>query len=98
MLGELTIDHEQRRATLAGRPLELTATEYGLLRALAIRAGKVATSESLLRQVWGERGAAKDVRTFVKKLRRKLGDDAARPAWILTEHGVGYRMVGPDDA
>ena len=98
VLGELTIDHEQRRATLAGRPLELTATEYGLLRALAIRAGKVATYESLLRQVWGERGDAKDVRTFVKKLRRKLGDDAARPAWILTERGVGYRMVGPDDA
>ena len=67
MLGELTIDHEQRRATLAGRPLELTATEHGLLRALAIRAGKVATYESLLRQVWGERGDAKAVRTFVKK-------------------------------
>ena len=98
VLGELTIDHEQRRATLAGRPLDLTATEYGLLRALAIRAGKVATYESLLRQVWGERGEAKDVRTFVKKLRRKLGDDAARPVWILTERGVGYRMVGPDDA
>ena len=98
MVGELTIDHEQRRATLAGRPLDLTATEYGLLRALAIKAGKVATYESLLRQVWGERGGAKDVRTFVKKLRRKLGDDAAKPAWILTERGVGYRLVGPDDA
>ena len=98
VLGELTIDHEQRRATLAGRPLDLTATEYGLLRAFAIRAGKVATYESLLRQVWGDRGDAKAVRTFVKKLRRKLGDDAARPAWILTERGVGYRMVGPDDA
>ena len=101
VLGELTIDHEQRRATLAGRPLDLTdltATEYGLLRALALRAGKVATYESLLRQVWGERGDAKAVRTFVKKLRRKLGDDAARPAWILTERGVGYRLVGPDDA
>ena len=58
----------------------------------------MATYESLLRQVWGERGDAKDVRTFVKKLRRKLGDDAAKPAWILTERGVGYRMVGPDDA
>ena len=63
-----------------------------------IKAGKVATYESLLRQVWRERGDAKDVRTFVKKLRRKLGDDAARPAWILTERGGGYRMVGPDDA
>ena len=89
VLGELTIDHEQRRATLAGRPLELTATEYGLLRALAIKAGKVATYESLLRQVWGERGDAKDVRTFVKKLRRKLGDDAARPAWITTIDEAG---------
>ena len=96
-LGELVIDHEQRRVTLAGRPLELTATEYELLRTLAVNAGRVSTYDSLLRQVWGERGDdAKLVRTFVKKLRRKLGDDAARPAYILTERGLGYRMARPD--
>ena len=79
-----------------GRPVELTLTEYELLRALSVNAGRVLTYESLLRDVWGERrGDAKHVRTFVKRLRRKLGDDAANPADILTARGLGYRMAAP---
>ena len=96
VLGDLTIDYERRLVTLAGRPLELTATEYDLLRTLSVNAGRVVTYEVLLRQAWGERrGVPAHVRTFVKKLRHKLGDDAARPAYILTEHRVGYRMPAP---
>ena len=96
VLGDLTIDYERRLVTLAGRPLELTATEYELLRTLSVNAGRVVTYEVLLRQAWGERrGVPAHVRTFVKRLRRKLGDDAARPAYILTEHRVGYRMPAP---
>ena len=96
VLGDLTIDYERRLVTLAGRPLELTATEYELLRALSVNAGRVVTYEVLLRQAWGERrGVPAHVRTFVKKLRHKLGDDAATPAYILTEHRVGYRMPAP---
>ena len=96
VLGDLAIDYERRLATLAGRPLELTVTEYQLLRALSVNAGRVATYEALLRQAWGERGGSPmHVRTFVKKLRRKLGDHAGRPAYIFTEHGVGYRMPAP---
>ena len=96
VLGDLTIDYERRLVTLAGRPLELTATEYELLRALSVNAGRVVTYEVLLRQAWGERrGVPAHVRTFIKRLRRKLGDDAARPAYILTEHRVGYRMPAP---
>ena len=99
VLGELTIDHEQRRVTLAGRPLELTVTEYNLLRVLSLKAGRVLTYDALLRQVWGGRnyGDPKLVRAFVKKLRKKLGDDANAPTRILTERGVGYRMARPGE-
>ncbi|MYG28463.1 MAG: response regulator, partial [Boseongicola sp. SB0677_bin_26] len=87
VLGDLAIDHELRRVTVAGREVPLTPKEYGLLSALALNAGRVMTYASLLRQVWGN-GADGDtapVRDFVKKLRRKLGDDPADPAWIVNE-------------
>ena len=80
-----------------GAPGELTATEYELLRALALNAGRVTTSETLLDRVWAGRGNGdtKVVRAFVKQLRQKLGDDAANPAWIFNVRGVGYRMPRP---
>ena len=85
--------------TVAGREVGLTATEYELLRVLSHNAGRVASTESLLRQVWRGRhhGDTERVRTYVKKVRRKLGDDAARPAYIVNERGVGYRMARPGD-
>ena len=74
--------------------MTLTPTEYELLRVLAQGAGRVLTHEALLRQVWAGRGKAnpKIVRAYVKRLRHQLGDDTARPAWIVNERGVGYRM------
>ena len=98
--GDLAIHYEQRRVSMAGRPLRLTATEYELLRILSVNAGRVMTYESLIRQIWNspDKGDSERVRTFVKQLRRKLGDDPARPAWILNVRGVGYRMPGPDEA
>ena len=101
VLGGLTIHYDQRRVTVAGRPVKLTATEYELLRVLSVNAGRALTYDSLLRQAWGRRRDASDpklVRAVVKRLRRKLGDDAASPAYIRNERGVGYRMPGPDDA
>ena len=97
-LGGLVIDYRHRRVTVDGRHAPLTVTEYEMLRLLSLSAGRVVTRESLLRQVWGgRRPAGSDpVRSFVKKLRRKLGDDAARPAWILNERGIGYRMPAPE--
>ena len=85
--------------SVAGRPVVLTRTEYELLRLLSLNAGRVITYASLLREVWRGRETAsvQRVRNFVKKLRRKLGEDAADPAWILNERGVGYRMARPDD-
>ena len=75
------------------------AKEYELLRALAMNAGRVVPFATLPRQVWenGGNGAVEPVREFVKKLRRKLDDDAANPRYIVNERGVGYRMRSPDE-
>ena len=97
VLGDLTIHYEQRQVTVAGRPVRLTATEYNLLRLLSLNAGRVLTYDSLIRQLWSHQdyGDTDRVRTFVKQLRRKLGDDPGRPRYILNEHGVGYRIPTP---
>ena len=99
VLGDLAIDYDRRRVSVAGRPVTLTATEYDLLRVLAEGAGRVLTHEDLLRQVWAGRGTGnpKKVRAYVKRLRHRLGDDSARPTWIFNERGVGYRMARPGD-
>ena len=99
LLGDLAIHYDQRRVSVAGRPVHLTATEYELLRVLSLNEGRVSTYESLLRRVWNEPYGSDSelVRTFVKKLRRKLGDDPASPAYIVNERGVGYRMARPSD-
>ena len=96
-LGDLAIHYEERRVTVAGRPVHLTTTEYNLLCVLSVNAGRVMTYDSLLRQVWSreESGDVRPVRAFVKILRRKLGDDAANPTYIFNERRVGYRMVRP---
>ena len=98
LLQDLAIDFDRRQVTLAGRPLELTPTEFELLRALALNAGRVMTHDALLRQVWSRRADSdpKIVRAFVKKLRHKLEDDAVRPAYIFGVRGVGYRMAQPE--
>ena len=98
VLGALAIDYDRRRVSVAGRPVTLTATEYELLRVLAQGAGRVLTHEALLRQVWAGRntGDPKRVRAYVKRLRNRLGDDAADPTYIVNERGVGYRMPRPE--
>ena len=100
VLGELAIDYDRRGVTVAGRPVELTPTEYELLRALSLAAGRVVTYDALLEQLWSDRDKDgwKVVRAFVKQLRAKLGDDAADPAWIFNVRGVGYRMPRPGES
>ncbi|HEY8761557.1 MAG TPA: response regulator transcription factor [Candidatus Dormibacteraeota bacterium] len=92
--GDLTIDLEKRLVTVAGREVHLTPTEYELLRYLAVHAGKLITHTILLREVWGTYavGEAQNTRYVVAQIRRKLGDDPARPRYIATEPGVGYRL------
>ena len=99
LLGDLAIHYEGRRVTVAGRPVDLTAIEYELLRVLSVNAGRVLSYDALLRKVWGGRNTNDEraVRTQMKTLRRKLGDDAAKPAYLRTERGVGYRMPRPGD-
>ncbi|MCY4129553.1 MAG: response regulator [Gammaproteobacteria bacterium] len=99
VLGDLEIQYEQRLVSVAGEPVRLTPIEYNLLRVLSLNAGRVVTYASLLRQVW-TKGSTSDtmrVRDFVKKLRRKLGDDVDKPSWIFNERGVGYRMPKPGE-
>ena len=97
-LGDLAIHYEDRRVSLAGREVTLTATEYELLRLLSRAGGRVVDTEALLRQIWHDKKEADSelVRTYVKKLRRKLGDAAANPTYIVNERGVGYRMARRD--
>ncbi len=92
--GQLTVDLGQRLVTVAGREVQLTPTEYDLLRTLVTHAGKVLTHRQLLRQVWGAgyEGEAHLLRVNMSNLRHKLEPDAARPSFILTEPGVGYRL------
>ena len=96
--GDLTIDYGRRQVTVTGRSVDLTATEYALLAALAENAGRVSTHDYLLRRVWGpiNSGDTRLVRAFVKKLRRKLGEPAHDPRYIFTLPRVGYRMAAPD--
>ena len=92
--GDLSIDLERRLVTVAGREIHLTPTEYELLRYLAVHAGKLITHTILLREVWGSYavGEPQNTRYVVAQIRRKLGDDPARPRYIATEPGVGYRL------
>ena len=94
VLGDLTINYEARRVTVAGRRVRLTAKEYQLLYELSVRPGRVLTHDVLLRRIWGlySAGDSRLVRTLVKRLRRTLGDDANAPRYLFTEPGVGYRI------
>ena len=99
LLQDLAIDYETRRVTVGGRTVKLTPIEYELLRTLSINSGRVTTYDSLIRQVWTGReyANARLVRTFVKNLRRKLGDHASVPSYIYNVHGVGYRMAAGEE-
>ena len=91
----LEVDLAKRLVTLDGVQIRLTPTEYGLLEALVTNPGKLLTHQWLLRKVWGQGYGTETtyLRTYVRTLRKKLGDDAQAPALIVTEPGVGYRWV-----
>ena len=95
LLGDLEVDYAERRVSVAGRPVPLTVTEYELLRHLSVHAGRVLTHGQLLQRIWGPERTGEPglVRNVVKRLPRKLGDDADNPAYIFTEPRVGYRMA-----
>jgi two-component system KDP operon response regulator KdpE len=94
--GELEVDLAKRLVTQSGEAVHLTPTEYALIEAMATNPGKLLTHQWLLRRVWGQGYGTETtyLRTYVRALRRKLGDDASAPDLIVTEPGVGYRWVG----
>jgi two-component system KDP operon response regulator KdpE len=92
--GELQVDLASRVVSVGGQEVQLTPTEYDLLRVLVTHAGKVLTHHHLLREVWGP-GYDQEthmLRVNISNLRRKIEPDAARPRHIVTEPGVGYRL------
>jgi two-component system KDP operon response regulator KdpE len=99
-VGELSIDLEKRRVTMAGTEVALTPIEYDLLRLLAENEGKLMTHPAILREVWGPayREESNYLHVYVSQLRRKIEPEPARPRYILNQAGVGYRLVDPTAA
>jgi len=93
--GNVEVDLEKRIVTVAGAEVHLTPNEYRLLQVLLKNAGKVMTQRQLLNEVWGPNQVeqAQYLRVYVAQLRRKLEKNPARPRYLQTEPGVGYRLV-----
>lgn len=99
--GKIKVDLLKRLVTLDGQPVHLTPHEYSVLVLLVNNAGKLVTQKQLLREIWGP-GCTKEghyLRVYMGQLRRKLEEDPSNPQYILTEPGLGYRLVhkDPDD-
>jgi two-component system KDP operon response regulator KdpE len=96
-IGDLVVDLEKRTVTAAGKPVHLTPHQFELLRVLAVNKGKLLTHKSLLREVWGPGYGDESnlLHVNVSQLRRKIEPDRARPRYLLTEPGAGYRLVDP---
>jgi two-component system KDP operon response regulator KdpE len=93
--GDLKVDLSARRVFVSGAEVHLTPNEYKLLTMLIRHAGKVLTHRQLLKEVWGPQQVEEThyLRVFMANLRRKLESDSARPRYLLTEQGVGYRLA-----
>ena len=93
--GDVELDLARRQVQRQGQPVHLTPIEYRLLTYLAANAGRVLTQRQLLAEVWGPNHTehAHYLRVYMTNLRRKLEADPAQPRYLLTESGVGYRLV-----
>jgi two-component system KDP operon response regulator KdpE len=96
---ELAVDLGRQLVRMADTVIHLTPTEYRLLEAFVTNPGKLLTHRWLLQKVWGHRYATENqyLRVFIRQLRSKLGDDPARPRFIVTEAGLGYRWKPDPD-
>jgi two-component system KDP operon response regulator KdpE len=94
--GDLSVDLVRRMVTVRGQEVKLTPREYDLLRLLVAHAGKVLTHRHILKEVWGGESDVQYLRIYVRTLRQKLETDPEKPALILTEQGVGYRLRAMD--
>lgn len=93
--GQIDVDLDKRVVLVAGAEVHLTPIEFKLLRTLIRHTGRVITQRQLLGEVWGPNHTdqAQYLRVYMAQLRRKLESDPARPRYLLTEPGVGYRLV-----
>ena len=93
--GDVVVDLKDRRVTKAGANVHLTPTEFRLLSVMVVNAGRVVTNPQLLRAVWGPSHAENGhyLRIYMGHLRHKLEDDPAQPRHLITETGVGYRLL-----
>jgi len=96
-VGELELDLEKRELRSAGKPVHLTPHQFELLRLLALNEGKLLTHRTILQEVWGPGYGDESnlLHVHVSQLRRKIEPDPARPRYLLTEPGAGYRLVDP---
>jgi two-component system KDP operon response regulator KdpE len=96
-VGELVIDIDKRSVSIRGEAVKLTRHEFELLRVLAQNEGRLLTHRMLLREVWGPGYGTEShyLHVYVSQLRRKIEDDPARPRYLITEPGAGYRLVAP---
>ena len=95
-LGELSVDLVRRIVKVGGKEVKLSPKEYELLRLLIQHAGKVLTHKFLLKELWSTSIDPQYLRVYVRQLRNKIEPDPARPQYILTETGIGYRLKAPD--
>lgn len=98
-VGELSIDRDKHHIQWKGQPLNLSATEYGIMDALARRQGEVVTTRDLLNEVWGtvETVGGRDmVKTTIYRLRKHLAEAGVPATAVTSERGIGYRLFSPD--
>jgi two-component system KDP operon response regulator KdpE len=96
-VGELRLDLEKHALSRNGERVPLTPHEFGLIRLFMQNEGKLLTHKTILREVWGQAYQSEShyLHVYVSQLRRKVEQDAARPRYLLTESGAGYRFVDP---
>ena len=97
-VGDIVVDVAHHEVKVAGRDVELTPKEFGFLALLARHPGKVLTHRTILQEVWGQEYGTETqyLRVYASQVRKKIGDDATHPR-LVTEPGVGYRLVDRDD-
>ena len=96
---DFTVDLAAKRVVARGQEVHLTPTEWGILDVLVRHPGRLVTQRHLLQQVWGPQYERETnyLRVYLAQLRRKLEPDPSRPRYLVTEPGMGYRFVAPDD-
>jgi two-component system, OmpR family, KDP operon response regulator KdpE len=93
--GDIEINFDSRQVYLAGKEIKLTPTEYGILKYLALNAGKIVTQDRLLDELWGPESAveAGSLRVHISSLRKKIENNPSLPELLITEPGIGYRLT-----